>query len=539
MPIATHTLTGDLLPVLGGVEWDSVTAWLECEPFADFVQDPGTGTLMPDRRLPFDVAADGSFSVVVPDSAQAGLSYRLNAQPSLAGRRLAGKRSDPFTVASSGRWDEMPFTPPDIPEAVRLAALTDAAVAALLADPGSLTFAAGGRGRWPVVQIDTGGVAVDSKETYVPGTYTITDTDGGVVHSGALNIKGRGNTTWNQPKKPYRLQLASKTALLGMSASQKNWALLANYLDHAKVNTHLAYTLGARLSGLTWTPQYRVVEVVLNGDYLGLYQLCDLVRMESGRLDEDPPDADTGSGLTGTYLLEADNKEQPGYPGESDDPGWATSHGQWIIYDDPAEDDLTAAQIAYIQGYIDDFETALYGTGFADPDTGWRAWADEASFVDWYIVQELFANSDSALWSSCKMWKARDGKLHMGPLWDFDLSLGEPEGWYTDPTAWVTRAAGWYTRLFADDTFADAVAARWPQVLEALGDYEQAIDRLIDAETLAIGRDDKRWTRTTYTPLQADKRKRWLAARIAWLGAQLTTPTDPGGIYSDTYADTY
>ena len=325
MPIATHTLTGDLLPVLGGVEWDSVTAWLECEPFADFVQDPGTGTLMPDRRLPFDVAADGSFSVVVPDSAQAGLSYRLNAQPSLAGRRLAGKRSDPFTVASSGRWDEMPFTPPDIPEAVRLAALTDAAVAALLADPGSLTFAAGGRGRWPVVQIDTGGVAVDSKETYVPGTYTITDTDGGVVHSGALNIKGRGNTTWNQPKKPYRLQLASKTALLGMSASQKNWALLANYLDHAKVNTHLAYTLGARLSGLTWTPQYRVVEVVLNGDYLGLYQLCDLVRMESGRLDEDPPDADTGSGLTGTYLLEADNKEQPGYPGESDDPGWATS----------------------------------------------------------------------------------------------------------------------------------------------------------------------------------------------------------------------
>ena len=102
MPIATHTLTGDLLPVLGGVEWDSVTAWLECEPFADFVQDPGTGTLMPDRRLPFDVAADGSFSVVVPDSAQAGLSYRLNAQPSLAGRRLAGKRSDPFTVALVG-----------------------------------------------------------------------------------------------------------------------------------------------------------------------------------------------------------------------------------------------------------------------------------------------------------------------------------------------------------------------------------------------------------------------------------------------------
>ena len=210
-----------------------------------------------------------------------------------------------------------------------------------------------------------------------------------------------------------------------MSASQKNWALLANYLDHAKVNTHLAYTprrapvrahLDTAIPGGRGRPQWRLS---------GLYQLCDLVRMESGRLDEDPPDADTGSGLTGTYLLEADNKEQPGYPGESDDPAGPPLTASGSSTTTP-EDDLTAAQIAYIQGYIDDFETALYGTGFADPDTGWRAWADEASFVDWYIVQELFANSDSALWSSCKMWKARDGKLHMGPLWDFDLSLGEP-----------------------------------------------------------------------------------------------------------------
>lgn len=528
MPIATHTLTGDLLPVLGGVEWDRVTAWLECEPFADFVQDPGAGTLVPDRRLPFDVAADGSFSVVVPDSAQAGLSYRLNAQPSLAGRRLAGKRSDPFTVASSGRWDQMPFTPPDIPEAVRLAALTDAAVAALLADPDSLTFAAGGRGRWPVVQIDTDGVAVDSKETYVPGTYTITDTDGGVVHSGALNIRGRGNYTWTLAKKPYRLQLADKTALLGMTAKQKNWALLANHLDAAKVNTHLAYTLGARLSGLTWTPQYRVVEVILNGDYLGLYQLTDLVRMESGRLDEDEADADTGPGLTGTYLLEIDNNygaEEPGFD--------TATYDERVIYDTP--DELTSAQEAYIQGWVNDFEAALAGPDFMDPDIGWRAYADETSFADWYLVEELFANWDSQFRSSCKLWKARGGKLHMGPLWDFDVSLGNPTV-TTSPTEWRTREASWYTRLWLDGHFRVTLAARWPIVVAALGDHAAFIDRLIDAETLAVGRDDKRWTTTTYTPQQADARKRWLATRIDWLGAQITAPVDT---YSDIYSDIY
>ena len=68
------------------------------------------------------------------------------------------------------------------------------------------------RGRWPVVQIDTGGVPITDTVTYIPGTYTITETDGGVVHSGPLNIRGRGNSTWGLPKKPYRLNLGTKTA---------------------------------------------------------------------------------------------------------------------------------------------------------------------------------------------------------------------------------------------------------------------------------------------------------------------------------------
>lgn len=392
----------------------------------------------------------------------------------------------------------------------------------------------GPRGRWPVVAIVTDGAApIVDTENYVNGDYTITDTDGGVLHSGGLRIRGRGNSTWMLAKKPYRLNLDVKQELLGMDADAKNWALLANANDAAKVNNHLALTLSQRLDGLIWSPDYRTVEVILNGVFLGLYQLADLVRMEGGRLDLDEADADTGSGLTGAYLLEITNKEAPGMPDEGTDPGWTTSTGNWIIYDTPEEGDMSLTQIAYIQGYIDDFETALLGAGFIDPTTGWRAYADEASFVDWYIVQELFYNADSHFRSSCKLWKARDGKLHMGPVWDFDLSTGlKWDATDIGYDAFLPRQANWFERLFEDSTFWAAVAARWVGVLvelDGLG-FEQFIDRLIDAETLAIARDDKKWGVTTYTPLQADKRKRWLTNRIAWLGQQLTA--DPNAVGS-------
>lgn len=391
------------------------------------------------------------------------------------------------------------------------------------------------RGRWPVVAIVTDGAApIVDTETYVNGDYTITDTDGGVIHSGGLRVRGRGNTTWALPKKPYRLNLDTSTSLLGMTATQKNWALLANHLDNAKVNNSLALTLGRQLSGLTWTPEYRIVEVVLNGDFLGIYQLADLVRLETGRLPGEAANADTGSGLSGVYLLEVTNKESPSEIGEDAEPGWTTSRGNWIIYDTP--DAPTTAQQTYIQGYVNDFEAALFGAGFIDPVTGWRAYADESSFVDWYIVNELLWGADSALWSSCKLWKARDGKLHMGPLWDYDLAVGINIAGDVGPTGYKTRSSNWFTRLFQDSTFQAAVAARWPAVVTALGDYPEFIDRLTDSETHAIARDDIRWTQVTYPPLQADKRKRWVADRLAWLGPQLNADPDP---FPSTFTPTF
>lgn len=416
-------------------------------------------------------------------------------------------------------------------------------LAAHLADPraheAALDARYATRGRWPVVQIATDGAApILDTVTYVPGSYTITDTDGGVVHSGALDIRGRGNSTWALPKKPYRLKLGTATALLGMAASQKNWALLANHYDKAKVSNALAFTIGAGMSGLTWTPQYRIVEVVLNGDYLGLYQLADLVRRETGRIPGSAVSGTSGDSITGTWLMEVSRKDR-----DASVPGFDTTRGAGILWDDPEAPN--AQQQAYITGYVQAFEDALFSTSFMDPATGWRAYADESSFADWYLVQELLRNQDSQMWSSCKLWKPRGGKLHMGPLWDFDLSAGI--GWNdadtsisanAPATGFYTQLGGgfWFTRLWLDGAFRTTLQQRWPAVVHALGDYATFVDRLIDAETLAVGRDDKRWTTTTYQPYHADYRKRWLAQRVTWLGGQVNAPIDA---YSDTYSDTY
>lgn len=416
-----------------------------------------------------------------------------------------------------------------------IAAAQAAAPAAVAAEVenGALSIAYH-RGRFPVFQIDTGGVAITSKETYVDATYTITDTDGGLLHSGAVKVRGRGNSTWLLPKKPLRLNFNVATAPLGMTAVQKNWALLANHFDAAKVNNAFALELGARMDGLAWTPQYRTVELVLNGAFLGLYQLADLVRMETGRVAGAVPTG-AGDGSDGTWLMEISNKERPGGGAPTGDPGFASSiYDVWTFYDTPEAP--TPSQVAYIAAAVTALETKLRDGDWA----GWKERADATSFADWWLINELVHNQDSAFYSSCKIQKRPDagavpGKFVMGPLWDQDLSLSLAWGDLTQaadasPTEWWTRRAPWIARMWQDASWRALVQSRWAALLAAIDDMggpNEWIDRSVDRNTEAIRRDNQKWGQSTYTALEADKRKRWLVTRIAWMSAQIAAPIDP------------
>jgi hypothetical protein len=333
----------------------------------------------------------------------------------------------------------------------------------------------------PVLRINTtGGVAITSKEVYVTGTFQLLDVAGAPQGSGNLEVRGRGNSTWNYPKKPYRMKLAASTALLGMPAN-RHWVLLANYLDKTLVRNEVAFEFSRRV-GMAWTPRSEQVLLELNGEYLGVYMLTEHVRIGNERVNiPELRMADTAADLiTGGYLLEVDFRQGEDYCRQ-------TSNGTWLCLANPEtllEPDW-AQHKAYIDGYIDATVNALYGAQFADPLLGYAAYIDVDSAVNFYLVQELLKNPDANFLASVFLYKPRGGKLFLGPVWDFDLAINNAQWSFSggsSPTGWHVRMQdsrqtgnyNWYTRLFQDPAFNQRVRTRWAELRQA-----GAIDSLL------------------------------------------------------------
>jgi hypothetical protein len=307
----------------------------------------------------------------------------------------------------------------------------------------------------PVLRLTTdSGLPVTSKEEYVTGEWSLTSDD---AISGALEIRGRGNSTWDlSPKKSFRIRLNEGQSLLGMPSS-RHWVLLANHSDKTLLRNALAMELAERV-GMAWTPHTASVEVFLNGRYDGVYLLSENIRVDEDRvnIDELSEEDVSADKITGGYLLEVDFR-QDGYT-------MITAIDELpIVFQDPEEP--TPEQEAYIKSYIDEFESVLHSDSFADPASGYAAYIDVDSFIRWYFVNEIFRNVDSNMWSSCWMYKPRDGKLHMGPVWDFDLAAGNAN--YSDAFktgGWWVREAPWFSRLFEDPAFASRAREIWNEV---------------------------------------------------------------------------
>lgn len=394
----------------------------------------------------------------------------------------------------------------------------DASDDAPVSSPGSL----------PTISIDTGGASID-RDNYIAATMDISATADEPAWSGTLQIRGRGNSTWGMPKKPYKLKLDSKDKLLGMSKN-KHWALLANYADKSLLRTTLGMRMGEGL-GMAWSPDSRYARLVLNGQYEGVYQLIETIRVDSRRVDitEMEPGDVALPEVSGGYLFEIDQRR---------DCDWSllivTPHNVPICIDTPDEDDIVPQQHDYLAGYLQGTEEALHAPDFADPAVGYRAWLDTGSFIDWYLVNELAANVDAASFSSIWNYKDRDGKLMRGPLWDFDL--GDGNAYYcacADPQGFWIRGGTWYDRMFLDPAFAAAVRARWDAVKAGLIDGLPAQVDLIAGELRGDAGDnfaswpilgDYVWPNVVVTGSwegEVAYVKEWMRLRIEWLDAHL------------------
>ena len=200
----------------------------------------------------------------------------------------------------------------------------------------------------PILWIDTVAAApIVDRETYVPGTVRL-DPNGSALtpYQGTMGIRGRGNSTWGYDKKPYKLKLDTKSALAGLP-SEKDWVLLADAVDDSHIRTEVAFDL-ARATGHPWTPRMVPVEIVLNGEYVGMYHLAEQVEVSALRVGikamKDTDNADPE--VTGGYLLEMDGRLE-----ENNEPGFRTQRGEPIVVKDP--DPATPAQLQYVSNTVD------------------------------------------------------------------------------------------------------------------------------------------------------------------------------------------
>ena len=308
----------------------------------------------------------------------------------------------------------------------------------------------------PVVCVNTkGGAGIYSEETWVDASIRIDGAgDYNDLVETPIQIRGRGNTTWSWPKKPYAFKFEEKTSVLGM-LKNKRWVLLANFMDRTMIRNAIAYDCGQATS-LDWTPHYRFCELMLNGKHQGNYMLIEQVRVDKNRIAiTEMTSADNAEpNISGGYLFEMDfhfNNEIQ----------WYTAHGIPCAVKYPDSDEITAAQTQWAKDYIATVENVLYGNGYLDPDNGYRRYIDLQSFVDYWIVYEVMINHELGNPGSVYTHKDRSGKLTAGPIWDFDWG---PLGYNCSPQArgrlFLIQAI-WYSRMTSDPAFKAMAKERW------------------------------------------------------------------------------
>ena len=246
---------------------------------------------------------------------------------------------------------------------------------------------------------------ITSKKEYIlSSVYIISDGGKKVLATTDTGIRGRGNASWTFPKKPYRIKFAEKHNVLNSPSCDRSWTLINNYGDKTLMRNILAFEVSRRV-GMAYTPFCAPVDVVLNSDYQGCYQLCDQVEMGTGRVE-----AKDG------YLIEIDAYAY------DEDVNFYSNRGIPVSVKYPKDDEITTQQRSFIKTYFGKLESAVFSSSYTDKQKGYRKYLDLDSFLRNFIVGEFCGNTDT-YWSVNMYKDAGDGVLFTGPVWDYDLAF--------------------------------------------------------------------------------------------------------------------
>ncbi len=353
---------------------------------------------------------------------------------------------------------------------------------------------------------------IKDRETEIPAKLQIWGEKAPESKIMELTIRGRGNTSWtSMPKKSYKIEFSNKQEMLEMP-KDRDWALIANYADKTLMKNYLMYNLSKQL-GASYAPRCKFIELYLNKEYLGVYLLTETIKVDKDRVDIPKNEQ--------SYLIEFDVKIK--------DKDQRIIPFQDRIYNMHYPKDASDSTRHTFAVFIRDFEEYLKKEKFTDSISNW---IDIDAYIKHYWVQEFSKNPDAKCGSSVFFTWQVGKTIQMGPVWDFDLSMGghpEEVATYTD---WHIRNSCWDTHLFKDSAFSNQAYLFWRDNQESFQSILDSIDQISSRLHYAAENNFKKWNilestkshwhNTAYTTYfdVVDSLKQWIKNRINWIGNQ-------------------
>jgi hypothetical protein len=401
-------------------------------------------------------------------------------------------------------------------------------------------------------------ITADMKIIYHGATSMNYVSDSGNVYTGKIGIEIRGRYSASLPQKPYGFETRDSAgnnrnvSLLGMPP-ENDWTLIANYNDKTFLRNYLAFDIFTEMGH--YATRSRYCEVVVNNEYQGIYTLTEKIKIDKNRVNiaKLTPDDNSGNNLTGGYMFKNDYF--------TSDDSWHSNYSPvekpgadvYYVYYDPKPTELTQNQKEYIKDYVNSFEATLYSSDFTDRQTGYRAYLDMSSFIDYFIIGEVTRNVDTYK-KSRYFYKDRDsrsGLIHSGPPWDFDwawknitencinFNQTDGSGWaykINQCDAWPVPPV-WEVRLLQDKNFMNDIHDRY-FLLRKKTISQTHLNHIIDSVAVLLDEAQKRHYQkwqilgiNVGTPEWGDqpltysgeilKFKNWINTRLTWLDANM------------------
>jgi hypothetical protein len=395
----------------------------------------------------------------------------------------------------------------------------------------------------PIITINTTS-GIDSEEDYTDAKISVIDDEGNYELSDTdMSIKLRGNSSMYAEKKSYKMKFEKKQNLLNIGDGEgKPWCLISNCYDGSLLRNLTVYHFAELLTNISYSPNCRSIELYLNGEYQGVYLLCEDVNVNKDRVAiEEEPDEVQKNG----YLVEMSRYDQENM--------FTVDTATYAIKSDLSETEtIKKQQISYISNFIKNSYNALKSGNKKDIEK----YIDINSLVDIYIGNEIVKNVDAG-WDSFYMYKDVNGKLCFGPMWDFDLAMGNAnctkgfDSWAgINPYNILNLNANsnpWFCHALSNKWFRDLVKRRWHRLVDEVNALPNTIIKEAESSYKSYCRNFEKWDvlgKQVYIEPEAISELKtfkehytylsdWLSNRVKWLTKYYNSKDFMNGIFVD------